>query len=753
MSRQGGTGLRTLPVLIAVLTATAGPVAAVEPEDLRRSLITHFLDPEGKGAITLFRLEPTIALAWQAGESGHPRLRADGGKVTWQGHLNIVQAGPYRFSVRLRGDFRLTVAGKEVLNAAVAEASPALKQSAEVVLEAGVHPIAGEFTRRPGSARVELLWKGPGFREEPLPYDVVGHLPSQAPDQLKKDTLVEQGRFVAEELSCVKCHQADETYKMARTLGWRLGPDLSEVGQRIHPGWIERWLQSPRTLRPGSVMPEMFSDDQTAKTERHAVARYLASLGGPVKPNPKSPPQKDVLASVNRGKALFASVGCIVCHPDQLFGLGSKTTPDQLARYLRDPLKIDPSGRMPHMLLKDGEASDLAWFLCGSTDPSIGKALSLTPSREQLLAVFVRLDDRPDEKAAFAGLGVAEQVLDLGKRLVIDRGCNNCHTITPEGKPFASVQASADFKDLQEPDRHGKGCLAQKKEQRGPAPWFGLSGQDRQALQAFLSEGLAGAGSPAPSYAAQLDLKRFNCLACHQRDGAGGMMPEQIEQLRRNEKAENAETIAPPPLTGVGHRLRTAWLREVLTESGRARPWMGLRMPQFGKDHVGKLAEGLATLEGTEPADSVPVVKPTPETIEAGRRLIGKSAFGCISCHDLAGKANVGTRGPDLASSTRRVRYDWYRRWLEQPQRMQPGTKMPTVFPDGKSLLDSVLKGNADAQAEAMWGYLSLGSNLPLPDGFEPPKRPLPSRQRAAATYYEKGYIGYFDSADQQNWE
>lgn len=468
-------------------------------------------------------------------------------------------------------------------------------------------------------------------------------------------------------------------------------------------------------------MPEMFADDPAGKTERHAVARYLASLGGPLKANPRPPAPKDVAASVNRGKGLFHSIGCSVCHGSPLSGLGSKTTPEQLARFLRDPLKIDPSGRMPGLLLQDSEAGDLAWFLCGSTDPNIATALSPTPSQEQLLAVFVRLDNRPEEKAAFARLPVLEQVVDLGKRLVIDRGCNNCHTIAPEGKPFASVQANADFKDLQEPDRHGKGCLAGKKEQRGPAPWFALADQDRKALRAFLSEGLTGAGSPAPSYAARLDLKRFNCVACHQRDGEGGLTNEQVEQLRSHQKVGKEDTVAPPPLTEVGHRLRTPWLREVLTRAGRARPWLGLRMPQFGTEHVGKLPEALAALEGAEPDDSVHAVKRTPETIEAGRRLVGKSAFGCISCHDLAGKPNFGTRGADLAGTTQRVRYEWYRRWLEQPQRMQPGTKMPSVFPGGKSLLDSLLGGNADVQAEAMWAYFSLGSNLPLPDGLELP--------------------------------
>jgi hypothetical protein len=53
---------------------------------------------------------------------------------------------------------------------------------------------------------------------------------------------------------------------------------------------------------------------------------------------------------------------------------------------------------------------------------------------------------------------------------------------------------------------------------------------------------------------------------------------------------------------------------------------------------------------------------------------------------------------------------------------MQPGTRMPTIFPDGKSALDTILGGKPDAQAEAIWAYLSLGPTLWLPEGVKPRK-------------------------------
>ena len=66
----------------------------------------------------------------------------------------------------------------------------------------------------------------------------------------------------------------------------------------------------------------------------------------------------------------------------------------------------------------------------------------------------------------------------------------------------------------------------------------------------------------------------------------------------------------------------------------------------------------------------------------------------------------------DLATIGQRVRYEWYERWMHQPLRMAPGTRMPQAFVDGKSTLSTVLNGDPKGQAETMWAYLSLGPRL-----------------------------------------
>src|SRR5262249_51244236 len=148
----------------------------------------------------------------------------------------------------------LEVAGQEVLAGEVREDRPASRKGPEIRLEAGIHPLSAEFIRSPGLAVVELSWSSPFFLREPLPPDVIGHRPVQEEDRLASDTLRERGRFLAEEGGCARCHAPADGDLMAAGLAAHAGPDLSQVGRRVHAGWLFRWLESPRKVRPATVM-------------------------------------------------------------------------------------------------------------------------------------------------------------------------------------------------------------------------------------------------------------------------------------------------------------------------------------------------------------------------------------------------------------------------------------------------------------------------------------------------------------------
>jgi mono/diheme cytochrome c family protein len=711
--------------LLLLATIFARGEEAIEPDRLQRGLIAVHTDT-GKPITTVHTLEPMAAVNLKSGEASHPRLRGDGESISWKGYIHIPEEGEYRFQVRLRGSSSLTLGGQQLFFATGGGAKPVVLQPKAVKLKRGVHSFAADFKRFPGLARLELFWQGPGFRLEPLPSRSLGHLPQKVPAALARDRLADAGRLLVEESACIRCHPPADEGRLSKTLGSRSGPDLTRVGERTFAGYLESWLERPSRWRPGTAMPEMFAADE--KVERHAVARYLSSLGGPLIQETRKE-DKEHRESVLRGRLLFRHSGCAACHPEptgkaavpgksnlyspmrmiSLVGLGGKTTAKKLAEYLRNPLALNETSRMPHLLLSAREAGDLSAFLVGSRMPGVEATLSGEHAASSRLVAFKRIETRADEVKEFTKLSAREQWLELGKRLVLEKACNSCHTIEPDGKPFASVLPGIDLDEPAAPIRQDRGCLAEKPPRTSKSPRYPFTKEQRAAVIAFLSTGLKGAGSPAPGYTARLDIQRFNCLACHTRDGEGGLSKSLIDDLMRAATADHAELVTPPTLTHVGHKLRTSWLKKVLVEEGRARPWMSLRMPQFGAKNVSRLAEGLVALDGAEVEDTPHTVTLDREGMAAGRKLIAKDALACVSCHDLAGVANTGTRGPDLASMSRRVRYEWYRRWLEQPQREAPGTRMPTIFTHGRSPLDKILGGKPDAQAEAMWGYLSQG--------------------------------------------
>jgi cytochrome c553 len=766
-------------VLLAPATARA-----VDRSDLTPGLVAFYSD--GQGLPTVARLEPTVALTLAKGESPHPALSA-GGSMQWNGYINITRAGKYSFSATTTGGkLAVKVGGKDALGG-------------ELQLDGGVLPIEATFTRDPGAdARVELFWQGPGFVKEPLNHQFLGHLAKERPKAFAASGELEHGRFKFEELSCAKCHKPAADDKMAKTLVEHGGPNLTDVAKRAYPGWIYAWLGDPAKLRPHTTMPKAFGDDATADAERYAVTQYLVSLAGKPLEVSKLPAvvPNDVKASMEKGRVLYSVTGCTACHndplarkkkdeedekeplapADYLYGthtlagpvakyslgsLGSKFTPATLAAYLQNPLKTNPHGRMPNMNLSPQDALDIARYLCRTADENVTPDTlpkpKLTPDD---LAKTVLASATGGEKKSFAAADLAAQWVQLGSRLVASKGCINCHAIEEKGKPRAALDT---FAKLDAVKKAGdKGCLDAKPD-AAKVPVYKLDPKERAALAAFLKDGLTGAGSPAPAYQARVALKRFNCLNCHQRDGEGGIPVELADQMRLLEKSENADDVRPPVLTGVGHKTRTSWLKSVLTQSGRARPWMQLRMPQYGDGNVGFLPEAIAYLEGTTPDDKVHAVERTGAKIAAGRTIVGKGGLGCISCHDIGGIANTGTRGPDLSTINQRVRYEWYERWLSQPLRMAPGTRMPQAFVDGASTLKTVLNGNPHDQAEAMWAYLALGPGLPLPDGLEPPKglviavkdRPeilrtfMPDAGSKAVAVGYPGYVSVAFSADQ----
>src|SRR5690242_17052121 len=96
-----------LPIVAVLFLGSAA--SAVDPADLKPGLVAEYRGPSNE---VVTRLEPTVALGLDKGESPHPRLSGLT-SAKWSGYVNITRPGKYTFSANLdNGDLRVSIGGK-----------------------------------------------------------------------------------------------------------------------------------------------------------------------------------------------------------------------------------------------------------------------------------------------------------------------------------------------------------------------------------------------------------------------------------------------------------------------------------------------------------------------------------------------------------------------------------------------------------------------------------------------------------------
>jgi len=692
------------------------------PDELRRGLRATYV----AAGVEFARDEPLSIVLLAKDESPDARLKPGAWTATWQGMIDIQRPGRYRFYFRGNGAAELTIDGQPTPLLAL-DAQPAVE--AGLNLTFGPHPVVVRFTPKAGEAsRLELLWESDSFEREAIPARSFAH-PANEPSTA--DPFF-HGRLQVEEHSCVACHQKSDKLPMSAQLSRRPGPKLTGAASRLKAAWIYHWLADPAAFRAEAIMPKLFGDDETGRVERYAVTQFLAAQGTPLEII-ADPPQPVVSQTVADGALLFDRVGCAVCHTRQgdrpaavtLKNLAHKTTPEGLEEFIRNPGSIAPAGRMPSFVLGKLEVRQLAMHLSHqANDQTAELSLPEAPPSTAAVAAFDAMKPSAPGREAFLALAPAEQWKSLGREVMQAKRCASCHEIKEAGEKTAWKAEPNRFDLAAVADRPGAGCIAPiEASEPSAAPRFGAN-MNREAIATFLKAAIAAPATSAPGENARLAIERFNCQGCHERSGVGGLSPEMLNRLGSGDTAA-AETQTPPSLTQVTGKLTHKAMTDVLEAHERTRPWMHLQMPRFAKEHVHDLPQQFAALDGQPLVDAPKPPKPAEDNAapdplaEAGRTLVGNRGFGCIKCHDMLGVPSSGTRGPDLAKTPARVQQAWYHRWMKDPQRIQPGTRMPTIFLEGKSPFKEILDGNPARQREAIWNYLTVASSMAAPEGLE----------------------------------
>lgn len=144
----------------------------------------------------------------------------------------------------------------------------------------------------------------------------------------------------------------------------------------------------------------------------------------------------------------------------------------------------------------------------------------------------------------------------------------------------------------------------------------------------------------------------------------------------------------------------------------RPRPWLDARMPVF-KERSKLMAEGMAAIHGLSPEKEHYKSK---GLVKEGKTLTGtQGGFSCVICHDAGPKkalAAFEVKGIDLQLTEERLRPAYYKRWMLDPMRVVPSTKMPKFSNEGSTALTSILEGDGGEQFMAIFEFLQQGRKL-----------------------------------------
>ena len=303
----------------------------------------------------------------------------------------------------------------------------------------------------------------------------------------------------------------------------------------------------------------------------------------------------------------------------------------------------------------------------------------------------------------FEPLKVDAELAARGREHFGKLGCANCHVdlTVAAGSFTAFAKLGAN-----------RGCLS---EAAGPWPRFDLAAEQR----GWITKALPQAEQPQLDDKQHLNktLVTFNCIACHERTGLGGIAPERNALFIGTQPALGDQGRLPPPLSHVGAKLKPEWIAEVLLHGKRQRGYLDASMPQFGEANVGNLVELFGKVDELETVP-IPRVANIQESKNAGREMIGTSGLSCIVCHEFNGQKSGEVSALDIVYVTERLKKYWFHLYLRQPSRFHPNVIMPSYWPDGQSVRPNILGGDTAQQIEALWIYLEDGVRVKKPAGL-----------------------------------
>ena len=362
---------------------------------------------------------------------------------------------------------------------------------------------------------------------------------------------------------CASCHAVQNA--AGNLVGGDVGPELTRVGNKVKPEWLQAWLRNPRSYDAATAMPHYrFSDPQVATLSGFLFAKTDSDLLVNVHLEAATPEQ------IAHGKRLVSDYGCASCHeiagikkPEnfapELSRIGNKpvtqlvflpgmehTLPDYIAAKIKQPRAFGQGLKMPQYSFTPAQIDSLATALLALND----RAATLPPSLT--VAATPNSDYQPAGKAG---------------KLMTDLACFSCHRINGHGGEMApdltwegsSVQRQWLLEFLKNPNTLRPALIRRM-------PKFNLTDGEANELTDYImtvyqnpavdrdSMPLSGYQQGQVELGKQLFYGKYACQGCH-------IVDTKIDK-----------GYIGPTLTQVGSRLTAAWIFEWMKNPQALRP-------------------------------------------------------------------------------------------------------------------------------------------------------------------------------------
>jgi mono/diheme cytochrome c family protein len=362
---------------------------------------------------------------------------------------------------------------------------------------------------------------------------------------------------------CASCHAVQNA--AGNLVGGDVGPELTRVGNKVKPEWLQAWLRNPRSYDAETAMPHYrFSDPQVATLSGFLLAKTDSDLLVNVHLEAATPEQ------IAHGKRLVTDYGCASCHeiagikkPEnfapELSRIGNKpvtqlvflpgmehTLPDYIAAKIKQPRAFGQGLKMPQYSFTPAQIDSLATALLALNDRSATLPPSLT------VAATPESDYQPAGKAG---------------KLMTDLACFSCHRINGHGGEMApdltwegsSVQRQWLLEFLKNPNTLRPALIRRM-------PKFNLTDSEANELTDYImtvyqnpavdrdSMPLSGYPQGQVELGRQLFYGKYACQGCH-------IVDTKIDK-----------GYIGPTLTQVGSRLTAAWIFQWMKNPQALRP-------------------------------------------------------------------------------------------------------------------------------------------------------------------------------------